>query len=342
MRRTALVLLVASLVAGGGYAASALSAGLPPLRGVPIPGATHLLLVVPSDPPSIVDVDRRTVTPVAGIAAIGRGAITVAPAHGGALAELISNGRTRAVWIGIDGTTRPVATGFGVAPAASSSATWVLDRVSPGHCLLRHVPALRRREPVPCGYLEGDGDAGVVIDTATGELLADHTTGRVRVRVTGEGSLIAPLHGDLVLENRDSTPANTGSLSLVRLGSGARRALRWPSSLGWLDGVVAEPRGPLVAVGFANPSTAPQSEDLFVLDTRTGRFTHVPGFPIAEDLKFSSMAWARDGRLVLTARLDDRTLLGLYRPGDRAVSIEPVALPPAAGSDAFVPLVAQG
>jgi hypothetical protein len=35
-------------------------------------------------------------------------------------------------------------------------------------------------------------------------------------------------------------------------------------------------------------------------------------------------------------------LLGLYRPGDRAVSIEPVALPPAAGSDAFVPLVAQG
>jgi hypothetical protein len=341
-RRTTVVVLVATLASFGGYSASALSAGLPPLRGVPVASPTRLRLVVASDPPAIVDVDRQSITPVPGIAASGPGGVTVAPTENGALAELSSKGRTRAVAIGIDGTTRAVATGIGVAPAESSSAIWVLDRVSDNHCVLRRVPMQGRRVPVPCGYLERDGDSGVVIDTRAGELLADHATGRTRMRVTGEGSVIAPLHGDLVLENRDSSLADTGSLSLVRVGSGARRALRWPSSLGWLDGVVAEPGRPLVAVGFANPSTDPQSEDLFLLDTRTGHFTHVPGFPIAEDLKFSSMAWTRDGRLVLTAHLDDRTELGIYRPGDRAVSIEPLTMPPYTGSDAFVPLVTQG
>jgi hypothetical protein len=336
--RAAFVALVVGLLAAN----SAFPSGLPPLRGTAITGATHLRLVVASDPPSVVDVDRQTITPLKGFSASGPGTVAVAPAHGGALAELFSHDRTRAVWIGIDGTTRSIASGLGVAPSAGSSATWVLDRGSPGNCVLRRVPALGGPVPVPCGYLASVGDAGAVIEGASGVVLVDHATGRARLRATGEGSVIAPLHGDLVLEDRERVPGGTGGLTLVRLGSGARRPLRWPSVVGGLDGVVAEPRGPLVAVGFANPSTDPQSEDLFMLDTRTGRFTHVPGFPIAEDLKRSSMAWTRDGRLVLTAHLDGQTMLGSYRPGDRAVSIEPIALPPYGGSDTFVPLVTQG
>ena len=80
-------------------------------------------------------------------------------------------------------------------------------------------------------------------------------------------------------------------LTLVDRASWRQRRLRWPSVLPELDGAIAEPHGPFVAIGFADPAYGgpPQAEDLFLLDTRTGALTHVPGFPVA--LISSSRTW---------------------------------------------------
>jgi hypothetical protein len=79
---------------------------------------------------------------------------------------------------------------------------------------------------------------------------------------------------------------------------------------------------------------------VFLLDRRSGSLTHVPGFPASIRLKFSSMAWAADGRLVLLVRDEDGARIGTYRPGDPSVALRRVALPaPTGGSDQFVPIV---
>jgi hypothetical protein len=132
-------------------------------------------------------------------------------------------------------------------------------------------------------------------------------------------------------------------LTLVDRARGRRRRLRWPSVLAELDGAIAEPHGPFVAIGFADPAYGggpPQAEDLFLLDTRTDALTHVPGFPVALDLKFSNMAWTSDDRLVLLFQAEGVTSIGVYRPGNRAVAVRRVQIPPrGGGSDQFVPIV---
>jgi tricorn protease-like protein len=153
--------------------------------------------------------------------------------------------------------------------------------------------------------------------------------------------MLAPLRGDLVFEMVTSPSDGIQRMALVDLATGRRRALRWPSALADIDGVVAQPSGRLVAVGVASFARSPQAEDIFLLDTRNGRFTHVPGYPIFEGLKRSSVAWTSDDRLVLTIVRADTTTLGVYRPGDRQVSIRRIKLPPYAGSDTFVPITTR-
>jgi hypothetical protein len=131
-------------------------------------------------------------------------------------------------------------------------------------------------------------------------------------------------------------------LTFVDRATWKRRVLPWRSILGYLDGALVQPHGPYVAIGFADPAYPgpPQAEDVFLLDRRSGSLTHVPGFPASIRLKFSSMAWAADGRLVLLVRDEDGARIGTYRPGDRSVALRRVALPaPTGGSDQFVPIV---
>ena len=97
-----------------------------------------------------------------------------------------------------------------------------------------------------------------------------------------------PLPGGVALESSSGFPITT-QLALVNLATGARTPLRWPSLIpryGYI--ATAEPRGPLVAVTFIDPYYQPSGApliDTWVLDTRTARFAHVPGFPAAEDFK---------------------------------------------------------
>lgn len=76
-----------------------------------------------------------------------------------------------------------------------------------------------------------------------------------------------------------------------------------------------------------------------MLDTATQRLTQLPGFPAQVDLKFSSMAWTEDGRLVLLLQGGGRTVVGVWTPGARSLPLRVVRLPErTGGSDAFVAL----
>ena len=92
------------------------------------------------------------------------------------------------------------------------------------------------------------------------------------------------------------------SLALVDLRTGVRRPLGWPSRLHFGFQVFPAPHGPLVALRFGQPWYPPsQAADVWVLDTSTGSLTEVPGFPALELLKFSTIAWTADDRLVVAS-----------------------------------------
>jgi hypothetical protein len=175
--------------------------------------------------------------------------------------------------------------------------------------------------------------------TSTGTLLVDPLTGQIRA----EARRIVPVHGDVVLEEVGSeTSLPDDRLALVDLATGASRRFKLPSILRGLDEVVVQPHGTLIAVGFADPAYPgpAQAFDVWMLDTATGAFTHLPGLPAQVDLKFSSMAWTSDDRLVLLLQGGGRTVLAVWRPGAKTLPLRPVRLPEhTGGSDTFVALV---
>ena len=327
-----LALILACSVAGGATPPASLGVpGSQPRR------AFHLRLIWASAPPSIINVDSGEVQRVSAVVRSSDSALWLTPVPGGAVAAVGGPRSARAFLIRADGSTRFLVRATSVIGAWNAPAAWALANRRGRKCTLRLVPGDRPAVTTPCGSLEADGAAGIVMLTDDGEVLVDDLTGRVRAQVRGDESMLMPLHGQLIFELATRLSDGIHRLSLVDLASGRRRALHWPSDLADIDGVVAQPTGPLVAVGFASVASSPQGEDIFILDTRSGRFTHVPGYPILEDLKRSSVAWATDGRLVLTIGLGNRMTLGAYRPGDRQVSLRRIEPPPFAGSDTFVP-----
>jgi hypothetical protein len=80
--------------------------------------------------------------------------------------------------------------------------------------------------------------------------------------------------------------------------------------------------------------------DVWVLDTRTAAFTHVPGFPAAEDFKQSGLAWAPGNRLVLASQIQPpagRAVIAIWRPGDRTLALRAVPVAPD-GYYTFIPV----
>jgi hypothetical protein len=320
-------------------AATARPAGpLPRLEGPALAGPTHLHLVISAAPPYIYDVDANAVRAVS--TAAGPLDSWVRPSGKGAFVARSGCCATNKVAfrIHVDGSVQRLAVGGSLAPASQSPATWALRRSSPGHCRLSLVPGTRSSVPAPCRPLAGAGEAGVLMWTNSGQMLVDARTGRVRARARR----IVPLHGDLVLEETGEESLLEQHLRLVDLATGASRPVRWPSILGGLDEVVVQPHGKLVAVGFGDPAYPgpAQAFDVWILDAATAKYTHLPGLPAQVRLKFSSMAWTSDDRLVLLLEGGGRTVLAVWQPGSHTLPLRPVELPAhTGGSDTFVPLV---
>jgi hypothetical protein len=318
--------------------ATARSAGpLPRLTGPALAGPTHLHLVISGAPPYIYDVDANRVRPVSKTA--GPLGDWVRPSGDGAF--VASGGSTQvAKRIQLDGSVERVATGHSVAPAVDSPATWVLRRIAAGQCRLKLVPGARQSVPAPCRPLNGAGEAGVLMWTEAGEELFDPVTAQVRAKALR----IVPVHRNVVLEEVGTeTSLPDDRLVLADLAAGTSTPFKLPSILRELDEIVVQPHGTLIAVGFGDPAYPgpAQAFDVWMLDTATGSFTHLPGhLPAQVDLKFSSMAWTSDDRLVLLLQGGGRTVLAVWRPGSKTLPLRPIKLPRhTGGSDTFVPLV---
>ena len=222
-----------------------------------------------------------------------------------------------------------------------TDAEWVLVWPHRGACTLRLLPSTRAPVIVPCGDLAGTFPAGVAVWTDHDQrgILVNPLTGAVRGHLSSSSTYELVGHS-LAIEG--APYGSPTSISLVNLATGNRRPLGWPSSLRFGYEVFPEPAGPLVAIDFADPAYPPaprqttgQAADLWVLNTRDGHLTHLPGFPSLEAIKLSGIAWTPDGSLVVVAQ-ERHTVLGLWRPGQRTLHVRTV--PALNGYSQFVPL----
>jgi hypothetical protein len=338
------------------------------LTGPPL-GTTHLRLVASENtgPAFVVDVDTGKTSAVAGLGVPSRQSMwspTLDPLMaiaGGALAVVTNQACQHCAiteddyLIATNGSARRLATRSfprlqgtrATARVPGSTAEWVLTWPHRGPCTLRLVPSDHAAVTVPCGNLGPILPSGIALWTHHDHqgIIVNPLTGSVRSHLNAR-YVYDPIGHGLAIES--AQPPYASSLSLVNVTTGRRRTLGWPSSLDFGYRVIPAPHGPLVAIEFADPAYTPhatagveqtigQAADIWLLDTRTATFTHVPGFPILELLKWSGVAWTTDNRLVIVAKGGGRTAIGVYTPGQRSLPVGTV--PALDGYSQFVPLV---
>lgn len=342
------------------------ASSLTPLTGPPLSTATQLELAVSENGSSVflVDIDHHSARAVPGLGSSPRRqpqfTLQIAPNGSGALAtsthwncEMWVNcargqvsflDRQSQFLIAPSGSVKRLAT-FPLTrhqyttPAFASTSTWVQTWPHTGPCTLRLVPGSNPAVRVPCGAAGPDTATGLWIWNGGVAMRVDPVSGRVLQRLEHRGRL-TPLAGGMALESSDN--GSPSGLALVNLATGARRPLRWPSSLHFGYQVFPAPNGPLVALEFGDPwypqahESVNQAADVWVLDTASGAFTHVPGFPALELIKQSSIGWSPDGRLVVAARGGGRTVVGVWSPGQATLPIRTV--PALYGYSQFVAL----
>jgi hypothetical protein len=339
----------AASVRGSGAAAARRPPGRPraavprPLHGIPLTGRTGLRLLVAGDPPFVLNVDSGRSTPVTGVnirddpvltaEAVGRDAVLWADGRSGRkppVIYLVRHGTTRAIRIG---------TGSAVAPADHGDGLWLIRTRGVHRCVLTEVSlsgeTLRPPRRTACGsrLLAVGASAAVLV---RGRRVIAPDTGRTLLRA----QWLWAIAGGQALTSVGSGPP----LRLIALEGGAIRSLRWPSRIGLTDEAVTAPGGRLLAVDFADPAYrlgSTQVTDGWLLDPVSGRFRHLPDMPAAVHLKFTSMAWAPDRRLVMIAGPDGpgagRGLVVIWRPGQRHLALRSIYLRARnSGSDTFV------
>lgn len=315
-----------------------------PLRGVPLVGSTGLRLLVAANPPFLLDVDSGSRKPIGGLQLRGKPVLSVLAVGKDAVLWLDRRGPANAlpaaeIYVVRRGTptARRIATGWGVAPSADGQAIWLKSFTDADSCELREV-ALDGRErqsprPVPCSTELVGGPAGTLL--VEGSSVLDPSTGQTLLPIGGLWAVV----GRFAL----TTAASHGPLTLTDLPSGEQWRLRWPSQTGSApqggrNRAAVQADAKLVALSFSDPAfefSGTQVTDIWLLDPSTRRFRHLPDMPAALSLKFTSMAWTSDGRLVLLARTAERDVVAVWRPGQTRIRVRPVRLP-AARDSSFV------
>jgi len=316
-----------------------------PLAGVPLAGRTGLRLLVARDPrPFVVDVDQERVRPVTGLPSDGERVVSVLPV--GEHAVIVSE-RTcascRPPGPGVFGIWRHsttavrLGTAQEVMAARDGRAVWLVDHQTTSACTLRQVGLEGRRRrparPISCTTkLLGELPAGLLVASGPSEdpwerptSLVDQRGHRTRLGFAAADLLAAT--GELVLTSAEPL----APLTLTNLRTGTSWRLGWPSRLrGGTHIAAVHPNGRDIAVGF-HGLAAPGEEgyDLWLLDTISRRWQHLPDFPAADiAAKATDLAWTRDGRLVLLTGTATRgQVVAVWRPGQPRLSLRPVTLP---------------
>ncbi len=323
------------------------------LHGVRLTGASGLVLLVSADPPYLLDVDTGRVTQVRGLGVHGPAPVL----------SVLAAGRDAVVWIdrrplagGLpdediylvrrgDAAATRIAAGSDVQSAAGGRSVWVKSFIDAHHCTVREIDLagrqLRGPRPVPCSAALIDPGAGALL--VEGGSVIDPASGRVLLR----SSSVWAIAGHLALTAGE--PVHP--LTLTDLRTGTRRALRWPSQIGGPDQAAVDPGAKLIALSFSDPAyqgTGVQVTDVWLLDPGAGRWQHLPGMPADVALKFTSMSWTSDGRLVMLAQTPtggpaSHDVITVWRPGQKSLAIRSVHIPARdSGSDSFIAWVRPG
>lgn len=316
----------------------------PPLTGVPLTGATGVRLVAASNPPLVVDVDTGRVTRVRGLDVRGNPVLAVLGAGDATIVWLERRSARRSaptaeISVVPNGTHRAtrIATAWQVAPSADGDGVWLKTHLDRYRCTLREIAldGSRRRSPrsVPCATRLVDGGGSALLHR--GDAVVDPATRRILAQTP---RLLA-LAGDVLV----TATGLAGQLVLTDLQTGTASRLEYPSRItgqGGFDEAKVDPSGRLVALSFADPAydlSSTQVTDVWLLDTETGFLRQLPDMPAAVSLKWTSMSWTADGRLVLLAEVEDRALIAIWRPGQERLATRSLRLPErTGGSDAFV------
>jgi hypothetical protein len=307
-----------------------------PLAGLPLSGTSHLHLLVADNPPFVVDVDTGRFTPLRAPVAMRHGVLWVTAAAGDA--GVIVAGHPKGQIYGV-GARRArlifLGRGSAVVPSSAGRSVWIKSKAGSA-CRLRQVALdghqIGQASSLACSAtIESAGSLGLVYSRVR---VVDPLTGRTLLRT--RYGVIAAAGNRLVL-------AGPGRrFTLLNTATGSQKKLAWPSVLTGLDAPSADDQGRRVALAFANPAwagTGKQALDVWILDTRTGGLSHLPGMPTFVDLKFTSMDWTTDGRLVILGETDHEGFVAVWRPGAAKLRIKRLRLPErTSGSDSFASL----
>lgn len=316
----------------------------PRLGGVPLMGSTGLRLLVANNPPFLLDVDTGRRTRIRGLDVRGHAVLSVLAVGKDAIVWLDRAPLTRRVpraeiYVVRHGRTSAtrLATAWQVAPAADGAGVWLTSYRDGRHCTLREVALdgrqLRSPRPVACStqLIDAGGSALLV----QGNSVVDPETRRTLLRSGG----VWARAGHFVLTAADVQ----GPLTLTDLRTGARSRFRYPSQIGGQGGrdqAVVEPRGERMALSFSDPAyelSGTQVTDVWLLETSNRRLQQLPDMPAAVRLKFTSMSWTSDGRLVFLAETHQDEVVAVWRPGQKRIAVRRVRLPARnSGSDSFV------
>jgi hypothetical protein len=313
-----------------------------PLRGVALVRPTGVQLLVANYPPFLLDVDTGRIKSITGlqggrghavlsVRAVGKDAViwldrpTYADKIPRAQIFVVRHGATKAI---------PIATGWDVAPASSGRAIWIKSYKDTRHCTLREVGLDGRQErnprPLLCSTL--------LFDAGGGPLLSQR--GSVVNALTGRKLLGTGVVWAMIGHQALSRAASRHSLTLTDLRTGKRWRLPWPSRIESADQAAVPRNGSLVALGFSDPAYqggGTQVTDVWLLDPATRRFQHLPDMPAEVALKFTSMSWTSDGRLVMLAETAGQDVIAVWRPGQKRIAFKTMQLPARnSGSDSFV------
>lgn len=306
-------------------------AGLP-LRGLPLERDTGLRLLIADAPaPFVFDVDRGTVRPITGLPTRGERGVSVVAVGDDALilsTRFCDRCRGTSAYLLGHGSTAASSLGraLQVIPTRDGQGLWVLRKGRAASCLLGEVTLDGRRRGAPrltscaTGLL---AELPVGLLTTFTEPLGENAHEDV---LRPEGKIVRfgdeaaqPVVGNLLLSGADRhTP-----LLLRDASTGAARRLRWPSGPGYSLGEVnGQVDGRFATIHFARYSPVHRF-DLWLLDTLTGAWRHLPDMPARAVPKATDVQWTPDGRVVVLAA----NALGVWRPGDAHLAVRRVPLP---------------
>jgi hypothetical protein len=317
-----------------------------PLRGVPLAAATRLRLLVASDPPFVLDVDSGRTSSITGLDVSGNPVLSVLAVGRDAVVWLDrrqrpGNAPTAEIYVirGTETNATPLATAWQVAPSADGAAVWLKSYADVDHCTLREVrldgEERQTPRPLPCSAeLVNAGGMPLLVDQGS---VFDPQT---ETNIVTSGRIWA-----MSREFAVAVAGSSGPVTVIDVRSRDRWRLRYPSRIsgqGGSDEAAVHPNGRLFALSFSDPAFGgggSQVTDVWLLNAVSRRFHHLPDMPAFVSLKFTSMSWTRDGRLVMLAESTGRDVVAVWRAGQRRIAVRRVSLPNRnSGSDSFVVL----